>query len=70
MFIMNASVKNGELSLNACICMCVGSMLRVCGGNLKIHMNEVVIEVDNILKGLCRRYIFSSFRFCTQFKPL
>ena len=72
MVILNALVKKGELSLNACICTCVCSMLCVCGENFKIHINKVVIEVDNILKELCRRYIFSPCvgQFCTQFKPL
>ena len=52
--------------LNA-VCVCVGG-----GGILKIHVNEVIIEVYNILKGLCRRYIFFSCsdQFCTQFKPV
>ena len=59
MFIMNTSVKKGELSLHSCICTCCAQCC-VCGENLKIHISEVVIEVDNILKGLCKRYIFFS----------
>ena len=86
MLILNASVKKGELTnyfclfLHACICMYVCSMLCVWGGGggggvlgiLMIHVNEVIIEVYNILKGLCRRYISSSCggQFCMQFKPV
>ena len=62
-------VKALRFSLHVYISTCVG----VGGGAiLKMHIIEVVIKLDNVWKGSCRRYILSSCggQFSIQFKPV